>query len=136
MSELLTGSCHCGAIKFSTGATPLWSGYCHCASCRRATGAPFTAFFGVLRGTVTWTGLRTEITRGPVTRSFCPHCGTQLTYQSQRWPDETHLYTANLSDLTKVPPQEHYHFAEKLPFVAFDDGLPKWQTNNDGEAAE
>ena len=87
-----------------------------------------TSFFGVPRGSVTWEGgLETHPTSdGRVQRQFCGKCGTQMTYQFEGWPDETHLYAATLDDPSQFQPEAHFHYAEKLPWLRITDDLPKY----------
>ena len=49
-----------------------------------------------------------------------------MTYQAVKWGHETHLYAATLDDSTLFEPKAHFHWAEKLPWVAIDDELPKF----------
>lgn len=129
----LKGRCFCGAVTWVSNGPVLWAGHCHCESCRRATSSPFTSFFGVPRDSVTWSGdlAKIETSGGHVARMFCMNCGTQMTYQFDGWPDETHLYAASLDDPEQFEPQAHYHFAEKLPWVQIDDDLPKYPGSAD-----
>ena len=122
-----TGRCLCKAVTYCCEAAPLWQGHCHCESCRRATASPFTSFFGVRDGTWAWTGERpATYTSSPNTwRDFCPHCGTQMTYRSTRWPGETHFYAATLDDPLAYQPTGHSNYAEHLPWVHMADGLPR-----------
>jgi hypothetical protein len=41
------------------------------------------------------------------TRSFCPHCGTQLTFQADDYPDEVDITTCSLDHPDAVPPRDH-----------------------------
>ena len=129
-----SGRCLCGAVTWDTGADVLWSGHCHCDSCRRATAAPMTSFFGVPRDSVTWAGpLATALTSGgAVQRQFCSRCGTQMTYQADIWPDETHLYAATMDDPTQFRAEAHYHYAERLAWLVIADDLPKYAGSADG----
>ena len=130
---MTTGRCLCGAVTWATQADALWSGHCHCDSCRRATSAPMISFFGVPRDSVTWTGTLAEnkTSGGTVTRQFCAACGTQMTYQADIWPDETHLYAATMDDPSQFKPQAHFHYAERLPWLVIDDDLPKYAASAD-----
>ncbi len=130
---MMRGRCLCGAVTWVSGGPVLWAGHCHCDSCRRATGAPFTSFFGVPRAGVTWTGEMSKrlTSNGRVRRLFCKACGTQMAYQSDGWPDETHLYAASLEDPAQFKPEAHYHYAEKLPWVELRDELPRYPGSAD-----
>jgi hypothetical protein len=58
-----------------------------------------------------------------VRRSFCGTCGTPLSYQGDRWPDEVHLFVGSLSDPAAVRPSAHVNVAEKLPWFEVADNL-------------
>ncbi len=127
MAQSLSGHCMCGAIGFSAVGAPLWSAHCHCQSCRRTTGSPMTSFLGMKRDAVTWTGQRTVRESSPgVFRGFCEKCGTPLSYESHRWPTETHLYAATLDRPQDYVPQAHVFWSERLPWMTITDELPKY----------
>lgn len=128
-----SGRCFCGQVTWRTNARVRWAGHCHCDSCRRATSAPFTSFFGVNRDKVTWTGDMAEhlTSGGAVRRGFCAACGTQMLYENEIWPTETHLYAATLDDPGSFEPQAHFHWFERLDWVQIEDDLPKYPTSAD-----
>lgn len=103
-----TGKCFCDNIKFETHGEPLWVSHCHCNSCRRSTGAPVVTFVGFLKSQVTYTsGERAFFESSPgVRRSFCAACGTPLTYEADRCPEETHLYISTLDQASSFPPRK------------------------------
>src|SRR6476619_4245575 len=43
-SSTWTGSCFCGAVRFTVSGEPTAMGYCHCESCRSWAAAPVNAF--------------------------------------------------------------------------------------------
>lgn len=127
----LSGRCLCGRIRWRAPGPALWAGHCHCESCRRATSAPVTSFFGVPQNSVTWNGELSLYPSSPgAERGFCGHCGSQMFFRSERWPEEIHLYAASLDDPTLFEPKAHYHYAERVPWLNVVDDLPK----HDGSA--
>jgi len=46
MSEVYSGRCLCGVVKFEARGKPKGIFWCHCDSCRRHTGAPVSVFAG------------------------------------------------------------------------------------------
>lgn len=44
MSEILTGGCQCGAVRFAVEAPLGRASICHCRMCQKATGSFFGAF--------------------------------------------------------------------------------------------
>ncbi len=124
----IRGHCLCGVVTYVASGPVLWAGHCHCGSCRRATASPMTSFFGVPRDSVTWGGkLANHLSSdGKVRRQYCAACGTQMTYQFDGWPEETHLYASTLEDPAQFQPTAHFHYAEKLPWLHITDELPKY----------
>lgn len=123
----MQGHCLCGRVTFAIEGEPKWQAHCHCESCRRACSAPFTTFVGVADGQWRWTGAVPQLFASSpgVRRWFCSTCGSQMAFQGDRWPDETHFYAAALEDPGRAQPQAHVNWAEHLPWVHLSDGLPK-----------
>jgi hypothetical protein len=121
------GHCLCRAVTFAYDGPERWRGFCHCESCRRQTSAPLAAFVGVPRQAARIEGeaLATFESSPGVRRSFCRRCGSPIAYESERWPDEIHFYTAALEQPERAPPQFHVHVAERLPWLELADALPK-----------
>ena len=63
-----------------------------------------------------------------VVRSFCSACGTSLSYQSTRWPEDIHLMVGALDQPETLPPEFHIFFDERLPWARTSDDLPKYKT--------
>lgn len=61
-----------------------------------------------------------------VTRRFCGSCGTPLSYESERWPDEIHLFVVAFDDAAGFAPQAHVNTAEQIPWLTIHDDLPRY----------
>ena len=79
----MEGGCFCGAVRYRIDGTLGRVTSCHCLHCRRTTGAPFVTWvevepsrFSIVGGTPSRYSSRPGVTRTP-----CPRCGTQLTYE-------------------------------------------------------
>ncbi|WP_421702540.1 GFA family protein [Aliiroseovarius sp.] len=123
----VTGHCLCGETSFTYRPPERFMVHCHCESCRRATASGFTSFIGVRDGQWRWTGRPVaQYQSSPgVHRSFCSRCGTQMAFQSAKYPGEIHFYAATLSDPTHFKPTTHVHTDEMLSWIHLDDGLPQ-----------
>ncbi|MEO0484787.1 MAG: GFA family protein [Pseudomonadota bacterium] len=122
----LTGRCLCGAVRYRAPTQPKWTALCHCDSCRRACSAPVVAWMGFAAEEVSWSGPRQTYQSSTIaTRSFCGTCGSQMSFESTRWPGELHLYAVSLDDPTAYTPDLHCHVGEQLPWVHMPDGLPR-----------
>lgn len=126
-SAKTSGHCLCGAVRFKydPGAVR-WTGHCYCKSCRRATASPVTTFVGVADSGFRWLGeTPSRFASSPgVTRSFCPTCGTQMAFQSTRWPGEIHFYAVTLIDPSDIKPEAIFHAGERLPWIDLKEKLP------------
>ena len=122
-----TGRCLCGAVRYRFDGPPNWQAHCHCESCRRATSSPVTSFFAVDHGRLEWSGTeRRQYESSPgVIRSFCPRCGSPLTYQSPVRRHEIDLYATTLDDPSAFAPELHVLWDERLPWLHIADSLPK-----------
>jgi hypothetical protein len=123
------GGCFCGAVRFRLTGSVAQACYCHCASCRRAPGAPFVAWCTVAKdGFELTAGSLAEHRSSPgVTRGFCSHCGTSLTYtHEERGAGEIDVTIATLDDPAPVVPTRHIWVEDKLPWLGIDDGLAQF----------
>ncbi|MGH8609046.1 MAG: GFA family protein [Gammaproteobacteria bacterium] len=91
---MLKGGCFCGRIRYEATGTPFHETNCHCSICRRTTGAPFVTWFSVPRSQFRLVcGEPTRFrSTAKGTRSFCPQCGTQLTFEDEDLPDEIDVH--------------------------------------------
>lgn len=122
------GRCLCGAVRYKFDPTAvIWAAYCHCESCRRATSAPVAAWFGVRASAWRWVGQTpAEHASTPgVLRRFCSTCGSPMSYESSRWPDEIHGLIATLDDPGAVAPTMHVYHAERLCWFETSDTFPR-----------
>jgi hypothetical protein len=122
MAETLNGGCLCGAVRYRVDGSPLWAAYCHCQSCRRATGAPVTAYAGFRPAQVTFTkGAARHYASSPgVSRGFCGDCGTPLTYEGERWPDELHIHLGTLDTPEAVAPTHQAFARERIAWLKLE----------------
>lgn len=124
--NILTGRCLCGSVSWTAKSPILWAALCHCEDCRRAASSDYVSWFGVERPSVVWSGpRRTYRSSQRVERSFCEDCGSPLSFETEIFPDETHLYAATLTDPTLYQPTAHIFWSERLPWIEEKDALPK-----------
>ncbi len=126
--EVVAGGCFCGAVRYEIRGRLREASHCHCASCRRAAGAPVVTW-------ATYPRHALRVTRGtakelhsspPVTRTFCPACGTPLTYFTRDEPEWIDVTVGSMDDPAAVPPADHIWTTSQLAWLAIDDDLPRW----------
>lgn len=86
---------------------------------------------------VSWSGLsRARYQSSPgAERTFCPRCGSPMSFAGERWPGEIHLFVPSFEHPETLTPQVHVHAAEQLSWLHLADGLPRFPTSpRDGPA--
>src|ERR1700691_5710164 len=87
----LEGGCYCGQVRYVAEGDPMLMGQCHCRECQYITGGSPNVFmampiagFAYVKGEAKGFA-RSDLPR-PVTREFCPNCGTHLVTRPQGFP--------------------------------------------------
>ena len=126
---MLSGGCFCGEIRYETTGVPFHASNCHCSMCRRSAGAAFVTWFSVPRASVRFTRgeLRFYRSSPKARRGFCPHCGSQLTFEDDTAPGDVDFTTCSLDDPALLPPVDDIHTANKVAWVRLDPALPAFQ---------
>lgn len=83
--QMLTGGCHCGAVRYEVLAQPQRHTICHCTDCRRCAGAPMVAWalFGAAEVRITKGVAKEYASSDHGRRYFCETCGAGLFYTSE-----------------------------------------------------
>lgn len=125
--SLTQGRCLCGNVRFQVEGKPVWIGHCHCQSCRRNTGSVLATFVGFKPSQVTYlNGEQGLYESSPgVRRRFCTNCGTPLSYEADKFPNEIHLYLCTLDEPERYVPQFHVFYSERVPWFEVADNLPR-----------
>ena len=124
---MLTGRCLCGEIRYAAKGPISQQTNCHCSLCRRASAAPFVTWFSVPANNFTVTAghpARFDSSAHGY-RTFCPRCGTQLTFQSQESPSEIDITVCSLDDPENVAPVDHTFTRTALSWVKLADDMPR-----------
>jgi hypothetical protein len=120
-----SGSCFCGAVRFTVTGKPAMMGYCHCESCRRWSAGPVNAF-------TLWKPDALSITQGADNigtynktpnsfRKWCKTCGGHV-FTEHPGMGLTDVYAAVIPGLDFVP-GVHLHYQETV--LPIKDGVTK-----------
>lgn len=120
-----SGSCFCGAVKFTVSGEPAGMGYCHCDSCRHWSAGPVNAF-------TLWKPDAVQVTKGEDNigtynktpgsyRKWCKTCGGHV-FTEHPTMGLTDVYAAVIPDFP-FKPGVHVHYQETVLHI--QDGLPK-----------
>jgi hypothetical protein len=117
----LSGSCHCGGVKFTVeSAQPVPFMRCYCSVCRKtAGGGGYAINLGADFSTLVVTGKRflrkyqAKIDRGDDAdtrhtstgqRHFCGRCGSALWLYDPTWPELVHPHASAIDTPLPLPP--------------------------------
>ncbi|MGD9883424.1 MAG: GFA family protein [Reyranella sp.] len=127
---MITGGCHCGAIRYQIEGEAIVHALCHCADCRRHSGAPMV-------GWTMYPEAAVKVIKGSPKvyessqhgrRHFCPDCGTGLFYvNAEMLPSIIDVQSGTYDDPEIVPPQVHVQVAERLRWMERANELPMFQ---------
>lgn len=122
-----TGGCQCGDVRYVAEGEPLLVALCHCTMCRRAHAAPAVAWAMYARDQVRFTAGEPAhyASSAEAERGFCARCGTQISFTADYIPGLIDLAVGSFDAPERLPPALHYWDAERLPWLRFDDGLPR-----------
>ena len=127
----LEGRCYCGNVRYEAEGEPMMKAQCHCRECQYITGgAPNMFIVMPLQGFKYTKGAPRQFTRSdlekPVTREFCPDCGTHLATRPQRPVIVVKVGTLDDPKLYGGP-QVAIYTVDKQPFHQIPDGLPVFE---------
>jgi hypothetical protein len=127
MSEAIEGGCLCGALRYRATRASEVPAFCHCRTCRKASAAPVVAWITVARDDFAFTQGQPRSYRSSerVVRTFCPTCGTPLTYANDEYPAALDVTTASLDEPERFPPRDHVWTSHALPWLELVDTLPR-----------
>ncbi|HVA66295.1 MAG TPA: GFA family protein [Elusimicrobiota bacterium] len=139
------GSCVCGAVRFTVSFPSRFCSHCHCDNCRRAHSAAFVTYLGFKSAQVRVRAGRNALAEYAYSyklkgksitsrRRFCRKCGTQLFFESSRWPGEIHVPLAAIPRGADRAPQLHFYFDHRPAWmIPVNDRLPKYGGKTGGE---
>jgi hypothetical protein len=132
---VIHGGCLCGSVRYEATGAPYNITHCHCADCRRSSGAPFVTWASFRRSEFHLTaGLPRELHWADRLRTFCPQCGTPLTFMSSADVDEVDVTVSSFDDPSVATPADHTWTEDQLPWIQLSDGLPRYRQTREGHA--
>ena len=123
-SDIHTGHCLCGAVRFEVSGMLAEPHACHCEQCRRQSGH-FVASTHVPRSAFTLTedrGLRWYTSSDVAQRGFCAECGTAMLWDDGG--EDVYISMGCFDQPTGVRLARHIFADEKGDYYDIDDGLP------------
>jgi hypothetical protein len=127
----LLGGCACGAIRYESTGTLLFSLNCHCRDCQRETGGAYAPIVGVstvgfrlLQGTPRYFEVTAD-SGSKTRRAFCGECGSPLFGQPESRPDIVTIRVGSLDYPSDFRPAQDIFTASAQRWDYMNPDLPK-----------
>ena len=128
MTEIHTGACLCGAVKYKVQGDVREVVYCHCSQCRRQTGLYYAASNAMndqltIEGgeDVTWYHSSEKGSRG-----FCRTCGSALFWKYEG-ADHISIMAGTFDQPSKLVAGYHIFCEDKGDYYQIADELPQYR---------
>lgn len=127
MSELHTGGCHCGRLRYQFSGLLRDIAHCHCSICRRVSGGLVTTWITLPARAFKWLeGVPARYdSSASCARYFCADCGAHLALVTHLSPDSIDVTIATLDHPERAPADRHIWTDSRLPWLRLDEQLPE-----------
>lgn len=126
MTTPLQGGCLCGRTRWRADGPVLHRVHCHCSLCRKGSGAVEVPWITVERRHFAWTGEPPALYRSSAKgeRSFCPVCGTKLSFVHDDVADDVDIAIGAMDDVEAGYPLTQIHGESRIAWLSVDPHLP------------
>lgn len=134
----IEGGCYCGEVRYTCSGDPVFKGQCHCRECQYASGGGPNIVMGMpASGFSIVSGKPRGFSRSdlehPVTREFCPTCGTHLLTRSPKLAGLVLLKVGTFDDPSVFgKPDMAIYLCDKQPFHVVPEGTASFDRTPGG----
>ena len=135
MTQILTGGCLCGAVRYRYEGEVGAAGYCHCEDCRRVSGSAFGVSVRVAAGGFAITSgvpksfVKPGDSGRPVARFFCGDCGAPLYTLPPLHPEVVFIKAGSLDDPSVVKPNRQAWTRSRVEWAEIDTSITSYETS-------
>lgn len=135
MSQIHSGGCLCGAVRYSVDAPMANVIACHCSHCRKISGAGSSHNVAIPTSALTITQGEPKLyadtadSGNRLNRFFCANCGSSLFSRREKMPEMTILKAGTLDDATGLKLAMNIWTDSALPWMHLDPALERHQKN-------
>ena len=127
----LEGGCYCGNLRYAAEGDAMMKAQCHCRECQYITGGGPNMFIAMPVSGFSYTkGTPKKFARSdlpnPVTREFCPDCGTHVVTRPPGFPAVI-VKVGTLDDPEEFLPKMAIYTIDKQSFHHIPEGMPAFE---------
>jgi hypothetical protein len=125
------GGCYCGNVRYEAEGEPMMKAQCHCRECQYIAGGAPNLFMILKTDEFRYTKgapklfARSDLEK-PVSREFCPDCGTHMVTRPQRPVVVVKVGTLDDPKLFGGP-QAAIYTIDQQPFHQIPEGIPTFE---------
>lgn len=133
MTRTYSGGCACGAVRYSTDATPIFQNHCQCADCRRRSGTGHGSYLTFARRADL--EIRGEAREWRVAgdsgnekiHAFCPVCGAPVHLAFAAMPELIVVHAGSLDRPEQFLPHAVTYRVRRLGWDVMDPDLAAFE---------
>ena len=127
-----TGGCLCGSLRYTLKAEPAFIGVCHCRDCQKFTGSAFSFLVAVPLTALEIEGSSKTFDKPgdsghPITRRFCPECGSSIAEEAFTRPGLVLINAGTLDDPTQFTPTLEIYCDRELHWARLNCGAERFE---------
>lgn len=129
MSEMMTGGCACGRVRYTAAVANDDAYLCHCRMCQKASGGVSMAFKNLPKEAVRWEREPDYFQSSPIARrGYCAACGTSLSFD---YPDsdKMDLTVGSFDDPARFVPKHHFGSEGLHRAWINTEGVPEYRSD-------
>ncbi len=127
-TQMRTGGCQCGSVRYRCADHPIELYICHCKECRKQSASAFGISFFVSRASFElvkgapqfW--VRNADSGRAVECAFCPSCGSRVWHQPSSESEAISVKGGSLDEHVDISNAVHIWTSSKLPSVLIPEG--------------
>ena len=142
MSDIHTGSCACGAVRYRVRGNPAFGLVCHCRFCQKRLASAFAviAYFDeqaveFVQGKLAECEHRSDESGRWLRMNFCPKCGTTVSHTAEVRPGMRAIAGGTFDDPDWFAIERHIWTKSKRPWVAIPEGVATYPQGTAGVPA-
>jgi len=136
MTNQITGTCHCGSIKYEITGKPRSIVNCHCDSCKKRKGVAFSTYVAVSEEYLIVTegenNLKKYVVHDEGEKHFCSVRGSPIYNKNYSYPGLLMLYYGAIHDNSKIKPMFNVFCEKQVSWLSdinklksFEHGIEK-----------